>query len=366
MFLDKKNGNGIWTDIIEFSLIESTSVYIAIFNLDGDQLFANKIMQSKLMGIPKKRLLNPTFDFLKSLKNKTDLIFSGYITLGDYESMNIAIDSKVYRRNDQFLIIGEVNTNELINQNNIISSMNRDINILHRQLIKEKKSINQAYDKLAILNETIEQNLYQKEALLEELSVSEEKLKRHITEKDKFFSIIAHDLKSPFNGFLGLTKLMSENINDFSITELQTISKSMQSSAINLYRLLENLLEWASMQHGMIKPNQELCMLSLIVNQIVDVHLEVANQKNIKLINKINKDVHATADFPMLNTILRNLISNAIKFTPKGGEIEICVNSQFEDESKICIYIKDNGIGMDANMIKKLFMIDQKISRPGT
>ncbi|MFA6570537.1 MAG: HAMP domain-containing sensor histidine kinase, partial [Bacteroidota bacterium] len=131
---------------------------------------------------------------------------------------------------------------------------------------------------------------------------------------------------------------------------------------------LENLLEWSRMQRNAIEFNPESCLLNLIVKQNLDIAGEYAKQKDIELINNIHDNDMVTADMPMLNTVLRNLISNAIKFTPRGGKIEVgTVKSS--DESKIseyCIYVKDSGIGMTQDIISKLFKIDQKVSRPGT
>jgi PAS domain S-box-containing protein len=182
--------------------------------------------------------------------------------------------------------------------------------------------------------------------------------------KDKFFSIIAHDLRSPFNGFLGLTKMMAEDIEHLSMKEVQEFSSLMQKNADNLFKLLENLLEWARMQRGVTEFNPENCLLTLFVNQILDVQSEVAKAKEIELVSHIPEDAAVTVDIPMFNTILRNLISNAIKFTPRGGNIEIGVLVQ--PSEGLVIYVKDSGIGMNEDTISKLFKLDEKVSRPGT
>jgi PAS domain S-box-containing protein len=189
--------------------------------------------------------------------------------------------------------------------------------------------------------------------------------------KDKFFSIIAHDLKSPFNGFLGLTKMMAENVSDFSLKELQDISKSMQTSASNLYNLLENLLEWSRMQRRQTQFNPKLYNLYSILKNNIAVVSEFAKQKEIELNTNVPEGFQITADEQMLNTVLRNLISNSIKFTSRGGKVEIGAMIQpYEgfkpSEGSIVIYVKDNGIGMSADTISKLFKLDLNVSRPGT
>lgn len=189
--------------------------------------------------------------------------------------------------------------------------------------------------------------------------------------KDKLFSIISHDLKSPFNGFLGLTKLMADNISEFNQEDLTEISKNMQVSARNLLSLLENLFEWANLQQGVTAFNPEPCRLSFIIKQNADILKELANQKDLKLITNISEDCIAMADVQMLNTVIRNLLSNAIKFTPRGGIIEVGLKpstsgNQLSPEDYCEVYVEDSGIGINRDSLEKIFVINQEISRQGT
>jgi PAS domain S-box-containing protein len=182
--------------------------------------------------------------------------------------------------------------------------------------------------------------------------------------KDKFFSIIANDLRIPITSFLFLTKLMSDNISHYSSQELHFITKELQDSATNLSDMLENLLEWSRLQRGIIEFHPVPFMLTFIVIRNLDVIIDFAKQKNIEIINNISEEFLVYADVVMFNIILRNLISNAIKFTPRGGKIEIgTVNIS---EGFTGIYIKDNGIGMDDQTVGKLFKMDQNFKRLGT
>ena len=205
----------------------------------------------------------------------------------------------------------------------------------------------------------------------EQIELQNRELKEANSTKDKFFSIIAHDLKSPFAGFLGLTKIMAEEIQNLTLTEMHDFSKIMKISADNLYKLLENLLEWARMQRGVTNFIPDIFQLQLIVRMVLEVQEEVANQKDIELVVKIPEDIKISVDLSMFNTILRNLISNAIKFTPRGGKVEIGTIIEPSEDFKlsagsISIYVKDSGIGMSQDTIDKLFKLDQKISHPGT
>lgn len=183
--------------------------------------------------------------------------------------------------------------------------------------------------------------------------------------KDKFFSVIAHDLKSPFSGFLGLTRIMSEDISSFSIKELRDVSNLMQDSAKNLFKLLENLLDWSRMQRGVTIFEPKTYNLSKIVSENISIQFSVASQKGITFINKINPEIEVFIDVSMINGVFRNLLSNSIKFTPRNGIIEIGANVRI-NSNMIEIYIKDNGIGMDSEILNNLFNLNSNISRPGT
>ena len=182
-------------------------------------------------------------------------------------------------------------------------------------------------------------------------------------EKDKFFTIIAHDLRGPFNGFLGLTELMATGINKLSADDLSGIAGKMYASANNLYKLLTNLLEWSKMQRGLTEYNPENINVADVINYSADVFRETASQKEIKLRTEASGDLQVTADKFMMETIVRNLISNALKFTVKGGSVAVSAKSA---NGRIVISVKDTGIGMDRELIDSLFILGSKTSRTGT
>lgn len=236
-------------------------------------------------------------------------------------------------------------------------------NISKRKLAQEENL--QLLDEIKLTNELLEAGIEQKNLLIDELSNAKLELEKINNEKDKFFSILAHDLKSPFAGFLGLTDIFANDIESFSKTELQEIGKNMQESASNLYKLLDNLLQWSRMQRGKMEFNQEPFLISSLVEQNIRIQTDVARQKDITMENIVSNDTYVYADIPMMNTILRNLISNALKFTPRGGKILIG-ESKHSDDGLIKIFVRDNGIGMPPEIKNNLFKIDQKVSRPGT
>ncbi len=231
--------------------------------------------------------------------------------------------------------------------------------------LKKNKKLNM--ELLKIQDEIINQN---EEITAQHESISEqnELLSKLNTEKDKFFSIIAHDLKSPFSGFMGLTKELAENYQIFDSEDIKEYATNLQESAVTLYRLLENLLEWSRIQRGVTQFNLDICNVNYIVKQNIHIQLEVARQKEIELINNIPDNIYAQIDVSMINIVIRNLMSNSIKFTPRGGKIEISAKPTKSNlvNQLLEISIKDNGIGMNEKIKNNLFKIDEKVSRPGT
>jgi len=195
------------------------------------------------------------------------------------------------------------------------------------------------------------------------LRESENNLKQLNAEKDKFFSIIAHDLRSPFNGFLGLTDLLMHDIDVMNSDEIKDFATLMNKSARNLFSLLENLLEWAQMQNGLVKFNPVKVNLNKEIVSILDTMEVTFKGKEISITTNLCDAAAITADKQMLDAIFRNLISNAYKFTPRGGTIEITTRI---NEKNIEAEIKDNGIGMSESMLKNLFSLSEKNNRRGT
>lgn len=182
-------------------------------------------------------------------------------------------------------------------------------------------------------------------------------------QKDRFFSIIAHDLRGPFNGFLGLTELLASEIDTMDKEEIQFSAAIMASSAKNLENLLENLLEWSCMEQGLIPFTPQEINLYQTTMECILILQAAAEKKEIQIQNKIKDDTIVFADNYMLHTIIRNILSNAVKFTQKGGSITI----QAEKDSKNTILsITDSGIGMNAKIVENIFKLDAKTNRNGT
>jgi len=190
-----------------------------------------------------------------------------------------------------------------------------------------------------------------------------EQLKELNATKDKFFSIIAHDLKNPFNSILGLSYLLINHFDSYDIDKIKQIIGHIDSTANQTYKLLENLLEWSKLQQGKLLPYLQTINLFDLIKEIDYLHSGLAKNKSISIEYKIKPDTIVFCDKEMTKTVLRNLISNAIKFTPKNGKIKILA---VPSKLHYTIQVEDTGIGISVNNIDLIFKLDKNITSPGT
>ncbi len=183
-------------------------------------------------------------------------------------------------------------------------------------------------------------------------------------EKDRFFSIIAHDLRSPFNSFLGLTRMLVDDLHVLDLKEIKEIALILRNSAANVYGLLENLLEWATIQRGMAGFHPRSLLLMNFMENSLHAMKEFAITKGIGISYDVPDDLMLSADANMLGSVFRNLISNALKFTHKGGTVTVSAKDQ--GNGNVLIAIQDNGIGMSSEMVDRLFRLDRQTGRKGT
>jgi signal transduction histidine kinase len=181
--------------------------------------------------------------------------------------------------------------------------------------------------------------------------------------KDKFFSIIAHDLKNPFNTIIGFSEMLKVAVLSKNADTICKYASMINSSSVQTFRLLENLLEWASSQRGKILLTPERISFSELISEEIAMIDDMAGRKNIKIVLQVPDALYITTDKNMLRTILRNLITNAIKYTNKNGRITIKARDM---KNHLEISVSDNGIGMTEEIISKLFRIDSNLSTRGT
>lgn len=183
--------------------------------------------------------------------------------------------------------------------------------------------------------------------------------------KDKFFSIIAHDLKSPFTGLLGLSQILCEELDEIGNNYLKKYAEELNNSAKFIFKLLQNLLEWSRLNTGKFDYSPISIDLAKKIDSIVQLLKLNASGKKIDLRFNCAPDITVLADNNMLNSILQNLITNAIKFTREGGFVEISANLNVSS-AVVEISVMDNGIGIPEGTLKKIFRVDKNITTLGT
>lgn len=181
--------------------------------------------------------------------------------------------------------------------------------------------------------------------------------------KDKFFSIIAHDLRNPFSNILGFADLLNKNYAKYDAEKMERFTKQLYLTAKNTYNLLENLLEWSRTQSDKIPFEPHKINFSNVCLELVEGLKLSASAKNVTLDCALNENIEFYADINMIKTVLRNLVSNAIKYSYSNGLIQIVATKQ---ETDIVISVKDTGVGIDAYTLSKLFDLTQKYSTSGT
>lgn len=195
------------------------------------------------------------------------------------------------------------------------------------------------------------------------LKDNEKQLREFNATKDKFFSIIAHDLRSPFTNILGLAQLLAECIKNENHEDIEQYAALIQDSTERGLKLLSSLFQWAQSQSGQIKFNPENFDVTSLVKEITELKASFADQKTIQISYEVPEKMSISADKEMVRTVLRNLVYNAIKFTNPGGKIRITAE---QNQNEITMAVIDNGVGIDESAINKLFLIEENISSAGT
>ncbi len=182
-------------------------------------------------------------------------------------------------------------------------------------------------------------------------------------EKNKFFSIIAHDLRSPFNAIIGLSELLVEEIDEKNYENAQEYSSIILQSAHRAMALLKNLMEWAQLKTGKIEYNPEYFNIVALIKEAALLYNEIAKKKSITIEENLPYFLSLYADKAMISSILRNFISNAIKFTMPGGKVVVTVE---EKPREIIFSVKDTGVGISKERVDDIFKIDHMYSTMGT
>ncbi len=228
-----------------------------------------------------------------------------------------------------------------------------------RRYIQERK-LERHNAILQDMNNVLKQKVKARTARLEAQHIE---LKELNASKDKFFSIIAHDLRNPFTGLLGITDFIVQNVEKFSSQDVKENVSTLRDSAKTVYTLIENLLTWSRVQRGAMEYQPEEIFLDQLAEHTIRLFTPNAQQKQITLSNQVPEGTHAFADKNMIDTVIRNLVSNALKFTPSEGMITV---SATQNESSVDMVVSDTGTGIPKKEIPQLFQLDVKYSHTGT
>jgi len=331
-----------WESEIIDALTQSKSNCFAVYSCDSKLLFANEAFHALLKGNPCESLINPSYDKIMRFENNAGLVFSGFVTIGDRNSINTSIFANIYRKHDKIMLIGGMDILSLTEQNAILHQMNAEIVHLQRELLQKTK-----------LQDTT----------LTQLNIANEELTKANNDKDRFLKILAHDLKNPLFSIYGFSDLMLKNFRKYDESTIEKQLNIINSTTKKTYDLLEELLLWSRSQSGKIPIEPKAVRFTTVCNEVLSLLIENARSKSITIVCQDDADIRLYADVNMLRTILRNLITNAIKFTHPNGQITISAETA---ETHAIISVTDNGVGIDTSEISKLFNIAEIFTTPGT
>jgi signal transduction histidine kinase len=316
---------------------------------------------------------------LEQLKLSTAFLSQAYKELGNYQKslqyreQSIEIESMIQGEKDERKLLEMESSSVLDAKEQAIDKLEAK-RLAHEKQLEEEKRTRYFLSAVIVLAVVIAGLVFymyhskRKSNLV--LQAANEKIIQQNTElqelnatKDKFFSIISHDLKGPLNSLSSFSGLLINYFDSLSKEEIQTLAKDLDKSLKNLFALLENLLEWSRSQTGAIEFKPEAFNLSALVQENIDLLTAQAHTKEITLHYSNPQPVTVMAHKNSVTTVIRNLISNAIKFTPKGGTITLSATKSNEEA---LISIADTGVGMSKEVIDKIFRIDAKHSTKGT
>jgi two-component system sensor histidine kinase/response regulator len=276
-----------------------------------------------------------------------------FITAHDYEEKSIF---KGYQAGAVDFIRKPVNPDILRSKVAVFAELYRK-NALLRQQEEKLRSIN--YD-LLMLNQDLEHRVLERTIELENLNHQLKSLNRS---KDQFLSVLSHDLRNPFTALLASSNKLSKDSELMNSVQIKQLSKIIERTSTKLFNQVNDVIEWVKKQGQQTSFNPEMICLQEGIEESLDLLKPNAEQKKIRLQNKTPKDIFVNADSLMLRSIVQNLVTNAIKYTPKGGHVVINAKS---DDQMACVFVEDSGIGMTLEIKESLFSKADHPSLSGT
>ena len=325
---EQKNSPDIlenWNTEINPFIQKSKTFCIAIYNCNGKLIYSNPAFRHLIVGDEKETLLNPTFEKLTAAKkDDKNIVFDGFLTIGSIIE-NQSIKSVIYKKNDELLIIGEVEIEELKKLNDTMLELNREVNNLQRQLIKEKNQLAETNNQLSLLNE----------------------------EKNRILGIAAHDLRNPIGTILGFAQLLSQRLHKISSDDMNKFLSVIINSSNFSLNLLNDLLDISKIESGKVYLNYTRVNYIDFVKNIIEQNQVIARQKDITIsFQQETNGFIARIDGQKIEQVLNNLLSNSIKYSEAGTDIliKLSVSDNFFKTEVI-----DQGQGIPEDEIPKIF-----------
>ncbi len=346
------------------TLFEEARDCLAMIDEKGVVEMWNKASES-LFGFSRKEIIGENlFDFISPPKtsNLYQTAFSRFVQTGERKLHNVEGLYEIETRNkkgDTIYIEASLSIIELYSEKKALF-IARDIT----ERKKNEEEIEKLIQDLRYSRELIEEQANKTAMYSAALEKSQEKLKEANRSKDRFFSILAHDLKGPFQGLLGYADIIKRDADALSKDEIKDFASELYDSAKRLFRMLENLLEWSRLQRGTIKIEPSKINVKQSADMTIEFLQGFARQKGVTIENLAPDDLFIYADPNMFSTVVRNLVSNAIKFTKNGDKITVNARKLNDDFAEISV--ADTGVGIKKEDQEKLFRIDVKHSTKGT
>ncbi|MFA0963026.1 ATP-binding protein [Roseivirga sp. BDSF3-8] len=313
------------------------------------------------------------------IRESFEALYETYASLGNYKKalqykdLLIAISEFIYSEESDRKMAEMQSRYEIKRKEDEIEMLRKDTEIGHLEIDRQKTQKNFlvliSLTMLLVVALSLFLYLSKKrtnkilKARNKEIETKNDQLEQLNATKDKFFSIISHDLKGPLNSLSSFSSLLINHTDSLTKEEIQMLATDLDKSVENLYSLLENLLEWARTQTDNIDVKPEKMDITAILHDNVQLLCNQASNKNIRVKVEAKEGIQVFADRNTTNTIIRNLLSNAIKFTHQGGQIKL---SAVHKNNEVAITVSDNGVGMTEEAVKKIFRIDQKHTTNGT
>ena len=346
-----------------------------------NKIKANKILQDQNEQIRNKNLeikqktehlvtVNKEFEKLSIAASQTDNAILILNKNGDIEWINegytrlyeATMDEIINEQGKTIFDISDYPDIEIIFNKAISENKSQIYDTIHDSKSGKKYNVRTTLTPITGQNNKVER-LIAIDSDVTTLKEVERKLNKLLITKDKFFSIIAHDLKNPFNTLIGLSQLLVRGYERMSEEKIKYFHNNLYQISKNGYELLVNLLEWSRSQMGRIEFSPKKYNLYALAEETFSLYSAKANEKEILLTNNLNEDSEIFADKNMLKTVFRNIVSNALKFTERGGVVEI---SEKDSKDLKEITIRDTGVGISPEVIKKLFRLDEHYTTEGT